>query len=79
LTTAKAVTLSSLHFVRNHSSIPIIDEEKYHFDMDGCVEDPKKFTIADLKNESKFPRITKMATIQCSGTRRTEQIKKYAG
>lgn len=79
LTTAQAVTPNSLHFVRNHGGIPIIDEEKYYFDLDGCVSSPKKFTMADLKDESRFPRITKMATMQCSGTRRIEQIRKYPG
>jgi len=36
-------------------------------------------TLADLQNEELFPRQTTMVTIQCSGTRRIEQILEYAG
>ena len=35
--------------------------------------------MADLKNENLFPRQTNVVTLQCSGTRRIEQINEYAG
>ena len=35
--------------------------------------------MADLQNEALFPRQSNVATIQCSGTRRIEQINEYAG
>lgn len=79
LVTDKPVTPNPLHFVRNHGGIPDIDKDKYSFTMDGLVANPKTYTLDDLKNESKFPRMEKLVTIQCSGTRRIEQIGLYAG
>ncbi|RMZ17474.1 hypothetical protein D0862_00851 [Hortaea werneckii] len=79
LTTAKSITPNNLHFVRNHGGIPIIDEEKFSFEVDGLVNEPRKFTMKDLMDESRFPRVKKMITMQCSGTRRIEQIGLYAG
>ncbi|KAK4494266.1 hypothetical protein PRZ48_014564 [Zasmidium cellare] len=79
LTTAKAVTPNNLHFVRNHGGIPLIDEEKFSFDVDGLVNNPQKFTMKDIMDESRFPRVKKMIKMQCSGTRRIEQISLYAG
>ncbi|KAF1980794.1 sulfite oxidase [Aulographum hederae CBS 113979] len=79
LVTAKEITPNNLHFIRNHGGIPTIEEDKWDLNVDGLVREPKKLTLADLKNESLFPRITKACTIQCSGTRRVEQIALYAG
>ncbi|CAG9974882.1 unnamed protein product [Clonostachys byssicola] len=78
LVTDKEITPNSLHFVRNHGGIPIIDKDDYSFFVDGVVN-PKSFTVNELQDESKFPRMEKTITIQCSGTRRVEQILKYAG
>jgi sulfite oxidase len=79
LVTAKPVTPNSLHFVRNHGGIPDIDAEKWELTLDGLVKHPRKFTLKDLQNEEIFPRMEKHVTIQCSGTRRLEQIQMYAG
>lgn len=79
LVTQKPITPNSLHFVRNHGGIPDIDPEKFDLKLDGLVNNPKTLTLADLKNESLFPRVTKLVSIQCSGTRRLEQIAEYAG
>lgn len=79
LTTAKAVTPNSLHYVRNHGGIPVIDEDKWSLDLEGLVAEPRSFTLADLMDESKFPRVEKMISMQCAGTRRIEQISLYAG
>ncbi|KAK7974319.1 hypothetical protein PG989_016167 [Apiospora arundinis] len=79
LVTDKVITPNSLHFVRNHGGIPIIDKEDYSFMLDGLVQNPRSFTLDDLMDESKFPRVEKTVTMQCSGTRRIEQITKYAG
>jgi sulfite oxidase len=38
-----------------------------------------KLSLADFQNEELFPRMTSVVTIQCSGTRRIEQIAEYAG
>ncbi|TVY88008.1 Sulfite oxidase [Lachnellula willkommii] len=74
-----AITRNEDHFVRNHGGIPEIDEDAYFFDVAGLVNTPKRITMAELKNESLFPRQSTTVTIQCSGTRRIEQIHKYPG
>ncbi|KIV93212.1 hypothetical protein PV10_04447 [Exophiala mesophila] len=79
LVTAKPVTPTPLHFIRNHGGIPDIEADKYFLQLDGLVKNPRSFTLADLQDESKFPRMEKLVTIQCSGTRRIEQIQLYAG
>lgn len=79
LVTDKDITPNPLHFVRNHGGVPIIDVEKYSFVLDGLVAKPRSFTLEDLMDESKFPRMEKTVSLQCSGTRRIEQILKYAG
>ena len=76
---SKAITSNSLHFVRNHGGIPIIDKDKWSLELDGLVANSKSYKLDDLMNESKFSRIEKLVTIQCSGTRRIEQISLYAG
>lgn len=79
LLTQKPITPNELHFVRNHGGIPDIDAAKFDLRLDGLVNNPQKLTLADLQDESKFPRVTKLVTLQCSGTRRLEQIDEYAG
>ncbi|KAJ5296491.1 Glucose-methanol-choline oxidoreductase [Penicillium atrosanguineum] len=79
LVTSKAITPNSLHFVRNHGGIPLIDPDEFELKLDGMVKYPKKYTMDDLMDESKFPRMEKTITVQCSGTRRIEQISMYAG
>lgn len=74
-----AITPNELHFIRNHGGIPEIDEDAYFFDIDGLVNNPKRLTLKDLKNEDLFPRQSNIVTIQCSGTRRIEQIALYPG
>lgn len=65
--------------MRNHGGIPEIDADKFYFDVEGLVNNPKKITLKELQDESKFPRMTKTCTLQCSGTRRIEQIHEYPG
>ncbi|KAI0553228.1 sulfite oxidase [Xylaria curta] len=61
------------------TDIPTIDPEAWFLRLEGLVKEPKKLTLADLQDESRFPRMERMVTIQCSGTRRIEQIALYAG
>jgi sulfite oxidase len=77
--TAKAITPNSLHFVRNHGGIPDIAPSQFFLKLDGLVKNPKTITLADLQNEEVFPRQSSLVTIQCSGSRRIEQINEYAG
>jgi sulfite oxidase len=79
LVSALPITPNPLHFVRNHGGIPDIDAEAFYLEVDGLVKEPKHFTLADLQDESRFPRETRTVTIQCSGTRRIEQIAEYPG
>lgn len=73
------ITPNELHFVRNHGGIPDIDPIVFDLRMDGLVNNPKTISFADLQNGSLFPRTSKLVTIQCSGTRRLEQIQEFAG
>jgi sulfite oxidase len=79
LVTAKPITPNELHFVRNHGGIPDIDAGAFELKLDGLVKNPMSLKMADLMNEELFPRQTNVVTIQCSGTRRIEQIQEYAG
>jgi hypothetical protein len=66
LVTSKPVTPNPLHFVRNHGGIPIIDKEKFSMTLDGLVANPKVYSLDDLMDESKFPRMEKVVTMQVS-------------
>lgn len=79
LVTEQPITPNPLHFVRNHGGVPHIDAEAYDLTIEGLVKDPQKLTLDQLKNENLFPRVKKLVTIQCSGTRRLEQIMEFAG
>ena len=77
--TAEPITPNPLFFVRNHGGIPEINAAKYAVHLDGLVKRPTTLKLADLQNKDLFPRQSTLATIQCSGTRRIEQINEYAG
>ena len=79
LVAAKPITPNPLHFVRNHGGILDIDPDKWTLKLDGLVKEPKTLTLKDLQDEKLFPRMERLVTIQCSGTRRIEQISTYAG
>ncbi|KAG6058725.1 hypothetical protein E4U32_004470 [Claviceps aff. humidiphila group G2b] len=79
LVTEKEMTPNALHFVRNHGGIPRIDKKHYRFSLDGLVARPAEFTLDDLMDTSRFARMERTITLQCSGTRRIEQVLKYAG
>ncbi|KAL3419051.1 Sulfite oxidase, mitochondrial [Phlyctema vagabunda] len=74
-----AITANEDHFVRNHGGIPMINEDDYFFDLGGLVNNPRRITLKELKDETLFPRQSTVVTIQCSGTRRIEQINEYPG
>jgi len=73
------LTRNEDRFVRNHGGIPVIDEDDYFLEIGGMVNQPKRLTMKDLKNETVFPRQSAVVTTQCSGTRRIEQIQDYPG
>ena len=57
----------------------MIDADKWFVDIGGMVNTPKRLTFSDLQNEALFPRMSRVVTLQCSGTRRIEQIQEYPG
>lgn len=79
LLTQTPITPNELHFVRNHGGIPDIDSKAWDLRIDGLVKEPQRLTLEKLQNEDLFPRTSKLVTLQCSGTRRLEQIQEYAG
>ncbi|KAK0636966.1 Oxidoreductase, molybdopterin-binding domain-containing protein [Bombardia bombarda] len=75
----KEITPNPDFFVRNHGGVPEIEADKFFLDIGGLVNKPKRLTLADLQNESLFPRQSNVVSLQCSGTRRIEQIREYPG
>lgn len=73
------ITTNKDFFVRNHGGIPIIDPKKFKLELGGMVKKPRSFTLKELQDEQLFPRQSNVVTIQCSGTRRLEQIQEYPG
>ncbi|KAG8166683.1 hypothetical protein KVR01_002372 [Diaporthe batatas] len=73
------ITSNADFFVRNHGGVPEIDADRYTLEIGGFVKEPKRITLAELQNEDLFPRKTMTVSLQCSGTRRIEQIRKYPG
>ncbi|RYG01855.1 MAG: sulfite dehydrogenase [Chitinophagaceae bacterium] len=62
------ITPSDLHFERSHGGVPAIDPDNYSLLIHGMVDRPLKFSLNDLK---KFPSVTRIAFIECSGNFRT--------
>ncbi len=62
------ITPSDLHFERHHGGVPDIDPENYELLIHGMVEKPMVFTLKDLK---RFPSVSRIAFIECSGNFRT--------
>ena len=67
------------HFVRSHGGIPIINKDDFFLEICGMVNQPKRLTMADPKNDDIFPRQSAVVTTQRSGTRRIEQIQVNPG
>jgi len=73
------VTDNKYHFVRNHGGIPDINEDLFQLEIGGLVKNPVSISLKDLKDPEKFPQAEITVTLQCSGTRRIEQIREYPG
>ncbi|EIM86497.1 molybdopterin binding oxidoreductase [Stereum hirsutum FP-91666 SS1] len=73
------VTSNRQHFIRNHGGVPDISADAYELEIGGLVNMPVKLSLKDLQNPNKFPQSEVTVTIQCSGTRRIEQIGQYPG
>ena len=68
------ITPSSLHYVATTkgSFIPDIDPEQHTLMIDGLVDRPRIFTMADLK---RFPSVTRFHFIECAGNRHNAKHK----
>ncbi|KIJ64599.1 hypothetical protein HYDPIDRAFT_175536 [Hydnomerulius pinastri MD-312] len=73
------ITDNKYHFVRNHGGVPDIDEDLFRLEIGGLVKSPVSLSLKDLKDPKKFPQCEVTVTLQCSGTRRIEQIREYPG
>ena len=62
------ITPSDLHFERNHNGVPTIDPERYELLIHGMVDKPMVFSLKDLK---RFPAVSRIAFLECSGNFRT--------
>ena len=58
------VTPSGLHFERSHAGTAIIDPERHRLYVHGMVDEPRKYTMRDLK---RFPSISRLMFLECSG------------
>lgn len=61
------ITPSDLHFQRHHGGVPAIDPERHELLIHGMVKKPMVFTLKDLK---KFPSLSRIFFLECSGNYR---------
>lgn len=65
------ITPSDLHFERHHAGVPLIEPGGYELLIHGLVDKPMVFSLADLK---RFPSVTRIAFLECSGNFRTGKM-----
>lgn len=65
------ITPSDLHFERHHAGVPVMDPEKYELLIHGMVDKAMVFSLNDLK---RFPSVTRIAFLECSGNFRTGKV-----
>ncbi len=58
------ITASGLHYERHHSGIPTIDPARHNLFVHGMMDQPKRFTLADIK---RLPSVSRRHFIECSG------------
>jgi len=66
------ITPSGLHFERHHAGIAIIDPAQHSLLVHGLVEQPKKYSVAEVR---RFPSLSRILFIECSGNGLTEWSK----
>lgn len=65
------ITPTNLWFVRNHHPVPLVDIERFRFEVSSELTD--HFMKLDLQNfKTKYPKHEVVSTIQCGGNRRNE-------
>jgi sulfane dehydrogenase subunit SoxC len=58
------ITPSDLHYERHHGGVPVIHPDKYELLIHGMVKKPMIFKLRDLK---RFPSVTRICFLECSG------------
>lgn len=58
------ITPSDLHFERNHGGVPLINPDRYELLIHGMVKKPMIFKLRDLK---RFPSVSRIMFLECSG------------
>ncbi|HEX6793373.1 MAG TPA: sulfite dehydrogenase [Casimicrobiaceae bacterium] len=66
------VTPSGLHFERSHGGTAVIDPAKHSLYVHGMVDEPRKYSMKDLR---RFPSISRIMFLECSGNGLTEWSK----
>jgi sulfane dehydrogenase subunit SoxC len=66
------ITPSGLHFERSHGGTAVIDPDKHMLFVHGMVHQPRRFSMKDLR---RFPSISRLIFIECSGNGLTEWSK----
>jgi sulfane dehydrogenase subunit SoxC len=66
------VTPSGLHFERSHAGTAVIDPAQHRLYVHGMVDEPRKYTMNDLK---RFPSLSRLMFLECSGNGLTEWAK----
>lgn len=64
-----SITPSALHFERHHSGIPEIDPSEHRLLIDGLVDRPLVFSLAELQ---RMPAVTRVYFVECSGNGRVK-------
>ncbi|MFN8559780.1 MAG: sulfite dehydrogenase [Dehalococcoidia bacterium] len=58
------ITPSDLHFERHHGGVAVIDPARHELLIHGLVDEPRVFTMADLR---RFPSVSRITMLECSG------------
>jgi sulfane dehydrogenase subunit SoxC len=69
------ITPNGLHFERDHAGVPAIDPAQHRLMVHGLVERPLIFTMDELM---RFPSVSKLYFIECSGNGSWEPLKPNA-
>ena len=64
-----SITPSALHFERHHAGIPEIDPSQHRLLIDGLVDRPLVFTLAELE---RLPAVSRIYFVECSGNSRVK-------
>ena len=68
------VTPSGLHYLLIHFDIPDADESRWQLSIEGLVEKPRVFSVAELKG---LPSRTVRVTMECAGNGRGQLSPRY--